>query len=351
MNESGFFVEYRRRDVDRASEKAVNADLRASEWFYCEEYALKSSPDGYRYVAAKGEPGPSNIVSLDQIGYYRPLVDHPDLILQFARLKLDLPGATVWSLRKYPYVFGNPVAPGDYTTEQLLEYDLYDYSKLETERNQEAARDWAEGNGALGLTSGDGFLRHGGEPYISRGDPMGGPEDTVWRFVAESYIANRTLTLYEAATDPDGVNVEAIRRQIPGPPDQHNGSPHLAQREALEEVALAVETMVANKCYPTARRKAEGIARGWGFTSLLGAMWLQMLWLVSSDSGRRCWRPECNRVITVERPDSGEMEYTESHRDGKKWRVPHRYATRKDKRYCSDSCRVLASRARRRAGS
>src|SRR5215212_1183582 len=173
---------YKRQDVDKASEKAVNADLRASEWFYFEEYALESPPDGYRHVAAKRGPGPPNIVSLDQMWYYRPLVDHPDLILQFARLKLDLPGAVFSSLRGYPYVFGNPVAPGDYATEQLLEYDLYDYSRLETERNQEAARDWAEGNGALGLTSGDGFLRHGGEPNIIRGDPMGGAEDTVWRF-------------------------------------------------------------------------------------------------------------------------------------------------------------------------
>lgn len=271
--------------------------------------------------------------------------------MQFARLKLDLPGAVFWSLRRYPYVFGNPVAPGNYTTEQLLEYDLYDYSRLETERNQEAARDWAEGNGALGLTSGSGFLRRGAEPYIIRGDPMGGAEDTVWRFVAESYIANRMLTLYEAATVPDRVNADTIRHLIPGPPDEHNDSLHLARHEALDEVARTVETMVANRCYPIARPKGEGIARGWGFTNLLGAMWLQMLWLVSSESGRRCQRPECNRVITIERPDSGELEYTESYREGKKWRVPHKYATRKDKIYCSDSCKTLASRARRRAGS
>jgi hypothetical protein len=341
---------YKRQDVDRASEKAVNTDLRASEWFYFEEYALESSPDGYRYVAAKRDPGPLNIVSLDQMGYYRPLTDHPDLILQFARLKLDLPEAVFWSLRRYPYVFGNPVANGDYTAEQLLEYDLYDYSRLETERNQEAARDWAEGNGALGLTSGSGFLRRGGEPYIIRGDPMGGAEDTVWRFVIESYIANRTLTLYEAATAPDGVNAGTIRRLIPGPSDEHNDSPHLARHEALDEVARTVETMVANRCYPVLRRKEDGIAQGWGFRDLLGAMWLQMMWLVIADSGRRCQRPGCNRTITIARQDSGELKYTESYREGKRWHVPHKYATRKDKKYCSDSCRVLASRARRRAG-
>jgi hypothetical protein len=42
------------------------------------------------------------------------------------------------------------------------------------------------------------------------GSSMGGEADTVWRFIVESWISGWTLGLYEAATDPQGVDVETI---------------------------------------------------------------------------------------------------------------------------------------------
>src|SRR5918998_1645252 len=102
-------------------------------------------------------------VNTADLVYCRPLVDHADLFLRFARLRLDVPGPVSWSesLAGYPFIFGD-----------------YDYRNLETDRNAEAAVSWATDNGALGLTPGSP-PRGGGEPLRSGGDPMGGEADTV----------------------------------------------------------------------------------------------------------------------------------------------------------------------------
>jgi hypothetical protein len=321
---------FNRKDLDRASEKAVNTEQRAGEWLiHSGGYDRDRTDDGALYVVAR--TGPYGMVNTDELIYYRPLVDHPDLFLKFARLKLDIPGTIYWSesLTGYPFVFGE-----------------YDYMKLETERNVKVALDWADGNGVLGLTSGEP-PRRGGEPLRSGGSPMGGEEDKIWRFVVESYIAGRTLRLYEAATDPERVDIDAIRGPVGLTPFGGESS-EFARERALDVVARSVEKMVTSRCHPILRRKADGIVQGWGFKDLLGAMWLQMMWLVSADSGRRCEGPECNKAIAIERPDPVKLAYTESYREDKKWLVPRKYATRSDKIYCSNSCKTLASRKRKK---
>ncbi len=313
-----------------ASAKAINRELRDGQWLLCSGYDLKRASSGERYVIARR--GAHGIVRTSDLDYYRPLVDHPDLFLKFARLKLDILGPVSWSesLTGYPLIF-----------------DEYDYHGLETDGNVEAALEWAtrEG-GVLGLTPGRP-PRDGGEPLKSGGNPMGGESDTVWRFVIESFIARRTLRLYEAATDPDGVDVGAIRRLM-GLTPFGDESPQFARRQALDSVARIVERMVADLCHPILRRKDDGIVQGWGFKNLLGAMWLQMMWLMIADAGRRCRRPGCNRAITIKVPKAEELTYTEADRAGKKWHVPQKYATRKDKIYCSPSCNTMAYRARKK---
>ncbi|MDP9480787.1 MAG: hypothetical protein M3R38_34845 [Actinomycetota bacterium] len=228
-----------------------------------------------------------------------------------------------------------------------LIFSEYDYRRLETDRNTEAARDWAtKEGGVLGLTPGSP-PRDGGEPIRGGGDPMGGESDTVWRFVIESFIARRTLRLYEVATDPTGVDVGAIQSLI-GLTPFGDESPQFARRQALDTVARIVEKIVADQCHPTLRRKDDGIVQGWAFKNLLGAMWLQMMWLTTADSGRRCQGPGCNRAITIKVPKAEELTYTQTERGGKKWHVPNKYATRRDKIYCSPSCNTMAYRARKK---
>lgn len=325
-------MRYTRKYVDKVAEQAVNTDLRAGEWAFYGDYDLARTTSGELYVVAR--TGRLGMVSAGELVYYRPLVGRPDLFLRFARLNLEMPGSITWSdsLAGYPRVFGE-----------------YNYSGLATEKNAESVLEWARDNGVLGLTPGNP-PRRGGEPLRHGGNPMGGEGDLVWRFVVESYIAGRTLRLYEAATDPRRVDIEAIRGFI-GLTPLGEESPAFARTQALEVVARIVEKMVTDRCHPTLRQRDDGIVRGWGFNDLLGAMWLQMMWLVTADSGRRCHRPECNRVITIERPDPAEVGYTESYRDGKKWHVPRKYATRKDKIYCVPSCKTLASRERKKQQS
>lgn len=329
VNKKGVKVEIPRSKFVSASDKATNINLRTGEWALCGDYDLGRTVDGKLYVSAWR--GANGVVRMFDLFYYRPLVDRPDLFLKFARLKLEVPGPVSWSesLAGYPLIFGE-----------------YDYSRLEAEANAEAARNWAMHNGALGMTTGSP-PRAGGEPIMSGGDPMGGESDTLQRFVIESFIARRTLRLYEAATDPNGVDVGAIRSLI-GLTPFGNESPGFARQQALDVAARIVERMVADQCHPTLRRKDDGIVQGWGFKNLLGAMWLQMMWLTTADSGRRCHRPGCNRAITIKVPKYEELTYTEAERGGKKWYVPHKYATRKDKIYCSPSCNTMAYRARKR---
>ncbi|MBA2624034.1 MAG: hypothetical protein H0U89_00220 [Acidimicrobiia bacterium] len=66
----------------------------------------------------------------------------------------------------------------------------------------------------------------------------------------------------------------------------------------------------------------------WTFDNLLGAMYMQMYWLVaSSDSIARC--EHCGRIISLGRP----------HPEGRK--------RRQDKRFCDDACRQANHRSKK----
>ncbi len=324
---------YLGRDIGISADKSVNTDLRESLWLVYDEYELKCNADGDRYVARAGKGG-LDIEAAQPVFAYLPLVNHMDLFLRFARLKPEVPSLGLsWSasLTGYPHIF-----------------DDYDYSKLDTDKNAETALGWARDNGVLGLASGS-LPRRGGEPVKrSGGNPDGGPEEKVWRFVVESLIANRTLRLYEAATSPDPAgSVWTIEKELSG-----DHSPEHARRTALDDVSRTVETMLEGRCYPTLRRRKDGIVQGWGFESLLGAMWLQMMWLVSADGEvRRCKRGLCNRVVTIEMPDPDELTYKSTYRGEKEWLIPTKHKTHKNKQYCSDSCKTLAWREREREAS
>ena len=67
----------------------------------------------------------------------------------------------------------------------------------------------------------------------------------------------------------------------------------------------------------------------WTFDNLLGAMYLQMYWLVASrDSVARC--EHCGRIISLGRP----------HPEGRK--------RRSDKRFCNDACRQAHHRSKKK---
>lgn len=90
-----------------------------------------------------------------------------------------------------------------------------------------------------------------------------------------------------------------------------------------------------NYCVPSLRledgcRDASGVTAGLSFKSLLGAMYLQMYWLMESGSElARC--EHCGLLLSLARP------------------TPEGRKRRSDRRFCGDACRQAQHRAKKGA--
>jgi hypothetical protein len=95
-------------------------------------------------------------------------------------------------------------------------------------------------------------------------------------------------------------------------------------------VGGTVQTRVVEGCYPQLHLNRTGdFAFGWSFKNLLGAIWLQMAWLLASgDGARRCKLPDCFRIVAFE-PSQPPIE------PGLKKNARGKYKTRADKVFCS----------------
>jgi hypothetical protein len=187
---------------------------------------------------------------------------------------------------------------------------------LDTTRNAQATLAWVHKYGVLGLGRnpcesfavvgrissssteiaaeqlGRPGLGHPGPRAYSKGRE-GGKHETVEGFVFEAYHANVVLKLYEAATAPT-VDVPSIARFmlkrrdiafhlpseyarfVPSEREQYSEDANDARFWALAVVEDAVNTKVENDTYPIVVGEPYSYKAGWGFKSLLGAMWLQM---------------------------------------------------------------------------
>jgi hypothetical protein len=196
--------------------------------------------------------------------------------------------------------------------------------ELDTARNAEAAKLWAETFGVLGLNPIDMFILNMvnshrvtadylGMPWLgdagrsrlnmARG---GRPHESVANFTFEAWEAHIAWRLYESVRS-EGTVVEASVIQFMSTINQweadvtpegsenswverdiYSSDPELVRRWALSVVGDAVNRKIENHCYPIIRGDAPGSYEpGWAFKSLLGAMWLQMMFLMRED--RRCW--------------------------------------------------------------
>ncbi len=77
------------------------------------------------------------------------------------------------------------------------------------------------------------------------------------------------------------VEASWVERQI------YSGNAKLVRLWALTIVEDAVNMKIGNHCFPIVQGTPGSYEQGWGFRSLLGAMWLQMMFLMQAD--RRCW--------------------------------------------------------------
>jgi hypothetical protein len=95
-----------------------------------------------------------------------------------------------------------------------------------------------------------------------------------------------------------------------------------------------IQTRLHQHCYPQFNIYTRGLyptgrfALSLGFHNLLGAIWIQIAWLLESQgSVRFCRLPDCRRVITFE---PGEPSY-EISKPGR-----GKYKTRSDRVFCHD---------------
>ncbi len=282
---------------DKLSEVAVKAadeELRRTTWRVFAKYRLRGRGNS-RYVEAPGIAVGDDMTGEEVLGEnegwdYQPLVEYDDLFLRFASLIDD----------------------GRFTNQATAE---------------ETVHDWAETYGVLGLTPVEGFL---GRPM---GSTAGGKEDTVRAFATEAWEANQTLRLYEAATAKGGPDVKTIASfEHPHFEGRTTQTPGTAREWALRQVQAEVQYQVALHCYPVLYpQKGGGFVQSLGFSSLLGAMWLQMSWLLCSDDARRCRNWECNRVVVFEQPEQVSQGLERNDRSAG-------YRTRNDKVFCSKRC-------------
>src|SRR5215203_340967 len=196
----------------------------------------------------------------------------------------------------------------------------------EAKENEEAAQAWARRYGVLGVNPPDvtewGYSSSAIEDYLGRPGPDGSigkrksnegrggyPNESVVRFTDEAFEARFVFRLYDAAIAepaPDAKTIIALMGKKPDGWDKrlslssieglHGRSPEAARNWALQVVEEAVTRKVAGRCYPALLGSGPGsYEQGWGFESLLGAMWMQMLWFLTGQT-RRCLH--CGEVLS-----------------------------------------------------
>jgi hypothetical protein len=107
----------------------------------------------------------------------------------------------------------------------------------------------------------------------------------------------------------------------------------------IANVVELVGGYVEPDCYPTLRNVGGSTSQGWGFRSLLGAMYLQMMfYILEPEMLRWCKATDCNQIVTFE-----EGTAPESPRKGARGK----YRTRGDKEYCSKACAERMGHRRR----
>jgi hypothetical protein len=313
-------MKYKSKDATQGYELSVDAhpeDYAWSEWPVYPRYEI-GEHEGHRFIYA---PMTESVEELRGTRRYRPL-SRPmaALFLEFAR----------WP-----------------------EEEGMDLETLGSERNEEAALVWAEVNGVLGLDSSLPFevfgeasdaIHHslriwGAVRPRTRNQGYGGLKETVEAFALEAWIANMTLRLYEAATQPEGPDRDAITAYMPDRESLGDHRPEArkprklsserARSWALEIVEEIVEDRLRGQVWPLpvkelgGRGDFVGHKQGWAFDSLLGAMWLQMMWLMLSRVRRCEW---CGRLLDVDPEQEQGLQATRI-ADGR--RKP-----RNDRRFC-----------------
>ena len=287
----------------RSLEKNVEEIFELSRWHVHEHYEIISDEAGSRYIYA---PPRRDGVHNKVLQRLQPLSrTSADLFLRFAQ---------------WPEETGMDREP-------------------DTERNAQAALLWAKTFGVLGLNPADSFVHTYVTSHRVTADylglswpddtrrrrqnrptggmqnlPTGGmPEESVANFAFEAWEAHIIWRLYESVRTGGRVEEDSIIQfmstkdhwtegttVMPSASGElvpvetswveqeiFSGDSELVRQWALTIVEDAVNMKIGNQCFPIVQGTPRHYKPVWGFRSLLGAMWLQMMFLMQAD--RRCW--------------------------------------------------------------
>lgn len=271
-----------------AANEAIKPDFRAGTWRVWESYDVIETEGDDAYIIAKDNADDEE---------YRPLVQAPALFLEFARLADE----------------------GEITQEIWL--------------------DWVGRYGALGLE----WRNPNDIMLIGHFGPVcqeGGPNESYRNFVKEAKRANWLLRLRESIASPEGPDYASfIReayeiRELSFRGQAQGMSVDKAKVWAIRVMWEEVQEQI-RECYPTVLRAEGRFVQGWGFHSLISAMYLQMMWLLTAtgEEIRWCSRPECSKVIAYEQPRQPvNPGFKKNDRSGG-------YKVRSDKIFCTPDCK------------
>jgi hypothetical protein len=334
-----------------AADEAIGEELRAASWLVYEHYEYREDGgDVYAYAPSwtvgKGEPEWLRAYERHREELERSYPDDPEFAREIAA-------------RRFRVYRDNNVkeryAPLNYPDIFLLFAGLADEGPI----TREVMKGWVEQYGVLGLQ----------RTAQGRGDPRGGKTESLSNFARHAHDAHFVLRLYEAATKPDGPNVEYLRHVIAPPvlpedvptPRVLEGeidgqkialindseltprrlqmaaqkmrartSPKQLKEIALDYVARTVQNHVSTECYPLLYMRKDGsLLQGWGFESLLGAMYVQLMWLITAAGEEVRWCLWCQKVIDFEQPEQPRDPWIPNDRS-------RGYKTRRDIKFCDN---------------
>ena len=238
------WVRFRDFDVEKTE---YGAHLRA-KWRDPGLPQPRKLPDGSE---VQNYPGGWLFEDDNSTGMYAPLMDEPDLFVKFASLASKDPGTR------------------DGRYDIMLE--------------------WIKNYGVLGLVREDNFVS----------GQRSEREENLLGFWFEVDRAAQCMALYEAATGRRGL-LKGSRLSGKSLAEKRKS----AARILSENVQHTLQRHCYPKLYYQVREdtgETTDVGLSWGFHSLLGAMYLQMAWRITS---RRCDAPGCNKIIGLhERSD------------------------------------------------
>jgi hypothetical protein len=302
-----------------AANKFADNNHRTGGWEVWPKYVSRQRRDGERYLLATE---PDDMPPRVDLADGRISLGSPEETLMKQAIERSKARNEVWSYAPLVHVPDLFLKLARLADEEGL--DRGAAGELDTDKNAAIALSWAHDYGVLGLTSVE-------DDGLRGTSTKGGEADTVEAFAREAWTANDCLRLYEAAT-AEVMDADLIASYMPSHPRAFAATPASTRAWALDAVASETQLKVAGNAYPALYGEVGNFIQGWDFMNLLGAIWLQMFWLLTaSETPRRCRNWECDRIILYEQPEQPMRLMPKNDRSGG-------YRTRVDKDFCSKKC-------------